>query len=57
MSDPAALAKRPGYDKLAAVKAGRVVVLDDNLVSRPGPRIVEGLAPDRRGAAPRARSQ
>ena len=43
MSDPAALAKRAGFDKLSAVKSGRVVILDDNLVSRPGPRIVEGL--------------
>lgn len=43
MSDPAALAKRAGYAKLAAVKNNRVFVLDDNLVSRPGPRIVLGL--------------
>jgi len=43
MSDPAQLAQRAGFDKLAAVKNGRVVILDDNLVSRPGPRVVEGL--------------
>ena len=43
MSDPAALAKRAGYGGLSAVKAGRVYVLDDNLVSRPGPRVAEGL--------------
>ncbi len=43
MSDPAELAKRPGYKDLSAVKASRVFVLDDNLVSRPGPRAVEGL--------------
>lgn len=43
MSDPAELEKRPGFKDLAAVKAGRVHVLEDNLVSRPGPRIVEGL--------------
>lgn len=43
MSDPAELEKRAGFKDLSAVKAGRVVVLDDNLVSRPGPRIVEGL--------------
>ncbi|TLM72406.1 MAG: ABC transporter substrate-binding protein, partial [Actinobacteria bacterium] len=36
MSDPADVAKRAGYSQLAAVKAGRVVTLDDNLVSRPG---------------------
>lgn len=43
MSDPAALKQRAGFDKLLAVKNGRVVILDDNLVSRPGPRVVEGL--------------
>ena len=43
MSNPAELSKRPGYSQLAAVKAGRVAILDDNLVSRPGPRIVLGL--------------
>lgn len=43
MSDPAALAKRAGHAKLSAVLDNRVYVLDDNLVSRPGPRIVEGL--------------
>jgi len=42
-TDAATVAKRPGYDGLAAVKDGRVVILEDNLVSRPGPRIVEGL--------------
>lgn len=39
----AALAKRPGYSALAAVAAGKVFSLDDNLVSRPGPRVVEGV--------------
>ncbi|MDZ4654275.1 MAG: ABC transporter substrate-binding protein [Coriobacteriia bacterium] len=43
MSDPADLDERPGYDKLSAVKNGRVAVLDDNLVSRPGPRIIQGV--------------
>ncbi|MDZ4168135.1 MAG: ABC transporter substrate-binding protein [Coriobacteriia bacterium] len=43
MSDPAELEKRPGFAELQAVKAGRVYVLDDNLVSRPGPRIMLGL--------------
>lgn len=43
MSDPADLAGRPGYEDLSAVAEGRVYVLDDNLVSRPGPRIVEGI--------------
>lgn len=43
MSDPADLAARPGYGAMSAVKSGRVAVLDDNLVSRPGPRVVEGV--------------
>jgi len=43
MSDPSDLAKRPGYGELSAVKSGRVAVLEDNLVSRPGPRIIQGV--------------
>jgi len=43
MSDPSQLESRAGYDALSAVKAGRVAVLDDNLVSRPGPRVVQGV--------------
>jgi iron complex transport system substrate-binding protein len=39
----AAVAKRPGFDAIAAVAAGRVVLIDSDLVSRPGPRIVDGL--------------
>lgn len=42
-SDPAAIEKRPGFSALSAVKNGRVVILDDSLVSRGGPRIVDGL--------------
>jgi iron complex transport system substrate-binding protein len=43
MSDPSDLGKRPGYDKLSAVVSGRVAVLTDNYVSRPGPRIGLGV--------------
>ncbi|GAB4274721.1 MAG: ABC transporter substrate-binding protein [Coriobacteriia bacterium] len=43
MSDPAALQDRPGYGELSAVKNGNVGILTDNLVSRPGPRITEGI--------------
>lgn len=43
MNDPLDVVKRPGYDKLRAVKAKRVFALTDNLVSRPGPRIAQGL--------------
>lgn len=43
MSDPSALKERAGFESLSAVKNERVYVLDDNLVSRPGPRTVLGL--------------
>jgi iron complex transport system substrate-binding protein len=43
MSDPDDLASRPGYADIDAVKTGRVYVLEDNLVSRPGPRVIEGV--------------
>ncbi|WP_432871395.1 ABC transporter substrate-binding protein [Microbispora rosea] len=39
--DAAALAKRPGWSGLSAVKKGRVVGLDDDVASRWGPRIVD----------------
>ena len=42
-SDPTAIEKRPGFSALSAVKNKRVVILDDSLVSRGGPRIVDGL--------------
>jgi iron complex transport system substrate-binding protein len=42
-STPGEIAKRPGYAGLTAVKDGRVYVIDDNLIARPGPRLVEGL--------------
>jgi iron complex transport system substrate-binding protein len=37
------IGQRPGWDVLSAVKNGRVYAFDDNLVSRPGPRLVDGL--------------
>lgn len=41
---PARLKARPGWDRLAAVKTGRVHVIDADLITRPGPRLVDGLA-------------
>jgi len=41
--DPGDIVKRPGYDALSAVQNGTVYVIDDNLVTRSGPRVVEGL--------------
>lgn len=39
----AELKKRPGWQQLNAVKAGRIYLLEDDLISRPGPRVVAGL--------------
>jgi len=35
---------RPGFDALTAVRRGRVYLVNGNLVARPGPRVVQGLA-------------
>lgn len=35
--------KRDGFDSLRAVRNRRVILVDSDLVSRPGPRLVEGL--------------
>ena len=40
---PEIVAARPGWEDLRAVKNGQVYPFDDNLVSRPGPRLVDGL--------------
>lgn len=34
---------RGGWDQITAVKEDRVIGLDDNLLSRPGPRVTQGL--------------
>ena len=34
---------RSGWDALTAVQQNRIFMFDDNLVSRPGPRLVDGL--------------
>ncbi len=36
------LTDRPGWDVLEAVQSGAVRVIDDSLLNRPGPRLVEG---------------
>lgn len=40
---PEMVAARGGWDALEAVQEGKVFPFDDNLVSRPGPRLVDGL--------------
>ena len=40
---PELAARRPGWSRLRAVRLGAIATIDSNLISRPGPRIVEGL--------------
>jgi len=40
---PEQVAKRPGWDKLTAVKNGDVRPIDDVVVTRPGPRLGQGI--------------
>jgi len=40
---PDSIGQRPGWDVIAAVKNHQVFPFDDNLVSRPSPRLVDGL--------------
>jgi iron complex transport system substrate-binding protein len=37
------VARRPGWKDLAAVRAGRIHTVSDDVVSRPGPRLVDAL--------------
>jgi len=34
---------RPGWEVIEAVKSNQIFPIDDNLISRPGPRLVDGL--------------
>jgi iron complex transport system substrate-binding protein len=38
-----AVGSRPGFDALSAVSDGRVVLVNSDLVTRPGPRVIDGL--------------
>lgn len=40
---PEIVLNRPGWQNIEAVKKRRVYVIDDSLLNRPGPRLVEGL--------------
>jgi iron complex transport system substrate-binding protein len=40
---PESLAQRAGWNALSAVKDKQVFAFDDNLISRPGPRLIDGL--------------
>ncbi len=41
--DPTKVGARPGWSSISAVKNGKVYAIDPNLISRPGPRIVDAL--------------
>ena len=40
---PATAKARPAWEKMSAVRADRVVVIDPDLTNRPGPRLADGL--------------
>lgn len=40
---PEMVSERPGWDQITAVVDGRVLPFNDDLVSRPGPRLIDGL--------------
>ena len=40
---PELVAARPGWSTIAAVKASRILPVNDVVITRPGPRLVEGL--------------
>jgi len=42
-ADPGAIARRDGYGSLTAVRDGHVYVIEDNILVRPGPRLLDGL--------------
>jgi iron complex transport system substrate-binding protein len=40
---PESLSERTGWSNIAAILDNKIYTFDDNLVSRPGPRLVDGL--------------
>jgi len=40
---PDSVVARPGWETIEAVKSNNIFPIDDNLISRPGPRLVDGL--------------
>jgi iron complex transport system substrate-binding protein len=43
MSKPGDVAGRPGWDNLEAVRNGKVYLINEDLIYRTGPRLIEGL--------------
>lgn len=48
----AKIGARPGWGELAAVKAGRIVIVDGDIISRAGPRLADALEAVTRGLYP-----
>ena len=46
------IAARPGWKDLAALKAGRIVIVDGDIISRSGPRLADALEAVARGLYP-----
>lgn len=42
-SDPEVIKDRPGWGQIEAVETGQIHRVNDDLISRPGPRLVDGL--------------
>lgn len=40
---PEEIAERPGWSDISAIRSGRIFLVDDDLMSRPGPRLVQVL--------------
>jgi len=40
---PESVVERPGWETIPAVQSNSIFPIDDNLISRPGPRLVDGL--------------
>jgi iron complex transport system substrate-binding protein len=40
--DPARVTSRPGWERISAVRDGRVVAVNEILLNAPGPNLVEG---------------
>lgn len=43
MATPGDIGKRPGWEKISAIKNGKVFVFDENIMNRYGPRLIDGL--------------
>ncbi len=54
---PDSIATRPGWADLTAVKAGAIRPVNDTVITRPGPRIAEGLASLTRAIHPELAAQ